>query len=319
VNVHRTGALKAPRAVKAITVVQEERGSGPDTRSATAGGPARGSPARGVPAGGVPSGTLPPAGAGGAGDAVGEATGEGGGAVGLLAVGAAMAGALADPSPVDCTDAGSAAAQGTRPHSLGGPGELPGRARIKPPPATTATMAVMTAAVTQGCRARLPASRGGAAGGRPGPLATAAHRRVPGRRMTDGPTRDMPVSPILVRPPANPGRRGQFSNAARASGGKHTGVRGRYRISGAHRAAVTAGIGGAPAAPIPAVVRWPIRPAQDSRAGLAAFGAISLKWTPVGSAASASRPYGVSSAGLMTEPPRLVIVARLASVSSVPK
>ena len=50
------------------------------------------------------------------------------------------------------------------------------------------------------------------------------------------------------------------------------------------------GIGAAPVAPIPAVVRWPILLAQDSRAGMAAFGATSLKWTPVGSAASASRP-----------------------------
>jgi hypothetical protein len=51
-----------------------------------------------------------------------------------------------------------------------------------------------------------------------------------------------------------------------------------------------AGIGAAPEAPVPAVVRWPVQLPHDSRAGMAAFGATSLKWTPVGSAASASRP-----------------------------
>ncbi|MGH3067673.1 MAG: hypothetical protein ACRDND_18715 [Streptosporangiaceae bacterium] len=40
------------------------------------------------------------------------------------AAGASVAGALADPSPPGCTDAGSAAAQGTRPHFFGGPEEL---------------------------------------------------------------------------------------------------------------------------------------------------------------------------------------------------
>ena len=50
------------------------------------------------------------------------------------------------------------------------------------------------------------------------------------------------------------------------------------------------GIGAASETPIPAVVRRPILLGQVSRAGMAAFGATSLKWTPDGSAASASRP-----------------------------
>ena len=44
------------------------------------------------------------------------------------------------------------------------------------------------------------------------------------------------------------------------------------------------------AAAYPAGSGLPLLLAQDSRAGMAAFGATSLKWTPVGSAASASRP-----------------------------
>jgi hypothetical protein len=44
VNLHRTGVLMAPRAVKAITVVQEERGAGTKTRSAEAGGSAEPEP-----------------------------------------------------------------------------------------------------------------------------------------------------------------------------------------------------------------------------------------------------------------------------------
>jgi hypothetical protein len=139
-------------------------------------------------------------------------------------VGAAAAGGLADWSPVDCTDAGSAAAHGTRPHSFGGPEELSCRARAKPPPATTAMVAVMPTAATQRCHARLPASRGGPAGGWSGPLATAAHRLIPDMRMRDRLTRDMAVSPILVRPLANPSRRGQFSNVTGLFDEKHTGM-----------------------------------------------------------------------------------------------
>ena len=40
------------------------------------------------------------------------------------AVGGAAAGGLADPGPLDRTDAGSAAAHGTSPQSFGGPEEL---------------------------------------------------------------------------------------------------------------------------------------------------------------------------------------------------
>ncbi len=162
-------------------------------------------------------------GAGAAGDA-GEWAGPGGVAARWAPVGAAAAGGLADPSPLDWTDAGSAAAQGTRPHCFGGPGELSCRARAKPPPATTAMVAVMPAAATQRCRARLSASRGGPAGGWPGPLATGAHRLTPGMRMRDRPTRDMAVSPILVRPLTNPSRRGQFSNVTGIFDDKHTGM-----------------------------------------------------------------------------------------------
>jgi hypothetical protein len=194
VNLHRTGVLMALRAVKAITVVQEERGAGTKTRSAEAGGSAEPEPEPGPAAGAAAD--------------VAEATGEGGAAAAWVAVGAAVgttvAGALAGSRPPDRTDAGSAAAQGTRPHSFGGPGELSCRARARPPPATTATAAVMPAAATQRCRARLPASRGGPAGGRSGPLATAAHQVIPGRLIRDRPTRDMAVSPILVRPPGQP-------------------------------------------------------------------------------------------------------------------
>jgi hypothetical protein len=155
VNVHRTGVLKVPPpAVKAITVVQEARGSGMDTGSAEAGRSAGGA---------ASGGAVPGAGADGAGD-VGECAGPGGVVARWAAVGAAAAGALADPFPLDCTDAGSAAAQGTRPHSFGGPGELSCRARAKPPPATAAIVAVMPAAATQRCRARLSARRGPAGG-----------------------------------------------------------------------------------------------------------------------------------------------------------
>jgi copper transport protein len=45
----------------------------------------------------------------------------------------------------------------------------------------------------------------------------------------------------------------------------------------------------------------------------------SLKAVPVGSAAWASRPYGVSSAGWVTLPPSSVILPRAASTSSTPK
>jgi hypothetical protein len=207
VNVHLTGVLKVPRAVKAITVAQEARGSGTDTCSAEAGRSA-GGPASG---GAVPGGAVPGAVADAAGDE-GECASPGGVAAPRGGVGAAAADVLADPAPLDCTEAGSAAAQGTRPHSFGGPEELSCSASAKPPPATAAMMAVMPAAATQRCRARLAASRGGPAGGWSGPLATAAHRLIPGMRMRDRLTRDMAVSPILVRPPANPSRRGQFSN-----------------------------------------------------------------------------------------------------------
>jgi copper transport protein len=47
--------------------------------------------------------------------------------------------------------------------------------------------------------------------------------------------------------------------------------------------------------------------------------AISLNAVPVGSAACASRPYGVSSAGCKTAPPSSTIRSRAASVSSAPK
>jgi hypothetical protein len=39
-------------------------------------------------------------------------------------VGAAVAGTLASPGPLDRTEAGSTAAQGTRPHFFPGPGEV---------------------------------------------------------------------------------------------------------------------------------------------------------------------------------------------------
>jgi hypothetical protein len=191
VNVHRTGVLRVPRAVKAITVVQEARGSGTDARSAVAG----------RPAGGPASGSAAP---GAGADAAGEWPGPGGVAARWAAVGAVAAGALADSFPLACTDAGSAAAQGTRPHSFGGPGELSCRARARPPPATAAMVAVMPAAATQRCRARRSVSRGGPAVGWPGPLAKAAHRLVPGMRMRNRPTRDMAVSPVLVRSPNEP-------------------------------------------------------------------------------------------------------------------
>jgi copper transport protein len=55
----------------------------------------------------------------------------------------------------------------------------------------------------------------------------------------------------------------------------------------------------------------PPRPQDDD--------AISLKAVPVGSAACASRPYGVSSAGCVTLPPSSTIRSRAASVSSTPK
>ena len=198
-NVHRTGTLVAPRAVKAITVVQEARGSGTDTRSAEAGRSAGGAAPGGTASGGAAPGAVADAG----GD-VGEGAGPGGGAERWAAVGATAAGALADSSPLDCTDAGSAAAQGTRPHSFGGPEELSCRARAKPPPATAAMVAVIPAAATQRCRARLSTSRGGPAGGWSGPLATPAHRLNPGTHMRDRLTRDMAVSPILVRPLSEP-------------------------------------------------------------------------------------------------------------------
>jgi putative copper export protein len=47
--------------------------------------------------------------------------------------------------------------------------------------------------------------------------------------------------------------------------------------------------------------------------------AINLNAVPVGSAACASRPYGVSSAGCVTLPPSSTIRSRAASVSSTPK
>ena len=55
------------------------------------------------------------------------------------------------------------------------------------------------------------------------------------------------------------------------------------------------------------------------RAGMASFGPTSLNRAPVGSAASARRPYGVSWAGLTTEPPSRVTAASVASVSAAPK
>jgi hypothetical protein len=216
--VHRTGAPAATRAVKAITVVQEARVSGPDTRSAEAGRSAGDAACGGTASGGAAA----PGAVGDAAGDVGEGAGPGGGAERRAAVGATVAGALADSSPLDCTDAGRAAAQGTRPHSFGGPEELSCRARAKPPPATAAIVAVMPAAATHRCRARLSASRGGPAGGWSGPLATPAHRLIPGTHMRDRPTRDMAVSPILVRPLANPSRRGQFSNVTGVFDDKHT-------------------------------------------------------------------------------------------------
>ena len=101
----------------------------------------------------------------------------------------------------------------------------------------------------------------------------------------------MAVSPILVRPLTNPSRRGQFSNVTGIFDDKHTGMATgtltletitqeerngdwrRPRDANPRRAA-----------------RGPCCWAQDYRAGIASFGATSLKWTPVGSAASASRP-----------------------------
>jgi hypothetical protein len=229
-----------PRAVKAITVVQEAPGSGMDTGSAEAGRSAGGAASGGTASGGaVPGGAVPRAGADAAGD-VGEYAGPGGSggvAARWAAVGAVAAGALADPARLVCTDAGSAAAQGTRPHSFGGPEELSCRARAKPPPATTAMVAVMPAAATQRCRTRLSASRGGpaggwSAGGWSDPLATAAHRLIPGTHIRHRRTRDMAVSPILVRPLTNPGRRGQFSNVTGIFDDKHTSVGWRCRIAG---------------------------------------------------------------------------------------
>jgi hypothetical protein len=193
VNAHRTGTLVAPRAVKAITVVQEARGSGTDTRSAEAG----------RSAGGAASGGAAPGAVFDAAGGVGEWAGPGGVAR-WAAVGAVAAGALADSSPLDCTDAGSAAAQGTRPHSFGGPEELSCRAKAKPPPATAAMVAVIPAAATQRCRARLSTSRGGPAGGWSGPLVTVAHRLIPGTHMRDRLTRDMGGVPNPRASPSEP-------------------------------------------------------------------------------------------------------------------
>jgi hypothetical protein len=53
--------------------------------------------------------------------------------------------------------------------------------------------------------------------------------------------------------------------------------------------------------------------------GMASLAATSRNDAPVGSAAVASRPYGVSSASRSTEPPSSTIFASAASVSSTPK
>jgi hypothetical protein len=228
-KVHRTGVLRVPRAVKAITVAQEPRGSGPGTRSAETGRLACAAACGGAACGGAAfGGTVAGAVAVGARD-VGEGAGAGGLETRWLAPGAAVAGALADPSPPDCTDAGSAAAQGTRPHSLAGPEELSCSAKTKPPPASAAMVAVRPAAVTQRCRAMLSTSRAGPVGGWPGPLVTPAHRLIPGRLVSDRLTRDMAVSPILVRPLANPSRRGQLSNVTGTFDDEHIGMGWRYR------------------------------------------------------------------------------------------
>jgi hypothetical protein len=53
--------------------------------------------------------------------------------------------------------------------------------------------------------------------------------------------------------------------------------------------------------------------------GIASFGPTSLKTAPFGSAASAWRPYGVSTGSIRIEPPCSVISATDASVSSTAK
>src|ERR1700712_940537 len=58
---------------------------------------------------------------------------------------------------------------------------------------------------------------------------------------------------------------------------------------------------------------------EETLPGMASFAATSLNRAPVGSAAAARRPYGVSSAAIRMEPPRSTTFASAASVSSTPK